>query len=83
MSKPTREQEIAALEAARNQFLEDNPHLKPIQEELDRVLDACPTPEARTKALGIMMATKLKELRDSLMDLSEILGKGESEDGSE
>jgi hypothetical protein len=57
----------------RDRYLKENPHLIPFQEEIDRLLDNAGSQENRMKVLGIMMESKLTELREKLLSLSKML----------
>ena len=54
---------------AREQFLKENPHLQPFQDEIDRILEKTVGFENRMAVLAFMIETKLYELRDSMADL--------------
>lgn len=57
----------------REQYLKENPHLVPFQQEIDRLLDNAGNQDNRMAVLGIMLEGKLAELREQLVDLSKML----------
>jgi hypothetical protein len=61
----------------RDRYLKENPHLIPFQEEIDRLLDNAGSQENRMKVLGIMMESKLTELREKLSSLSKMLSSSD------
>ena len=63
--------EKARLE--RERLLREHPHLRAYQEEIDRMMAGAGSAENRMAVLGLMMETKLNELRDQLSRLSECL----------
>jgi hypothetical protein len=61
---------------ARNKFLEDHPHLKRYQDEIDHVMDGVgENPAIRMETLSIMMATKLLEQSAEFQKIKTILNK--------
>jgi hypothetical protein len=54
----------------RDRLLNEYPNLKKFQNQIDRCLDNAGSSENRMAVLGIMIETKLKELRDELAHLS-------------
>jgi len=60
--------------AKRDEFLAEHPHLKEYQREIDEVLDKTPEHE-RAHVLGILMSSKLFELQNALLNLTEAVGK--------
>ncbi len=62
----------------RDQYLKENPHLVPFQEEIDRLLDNAGSQENRMAVLGIMLEGKLTELREHLASLNDILSETEN-----
>ena len=59
--------------AARDKFLEDHPHLKEYQQEIDRIMDGVgENPATRMETLSIMMSTKLLEQSAELQKLVNI-----------
>ncbi|MDJ0781456.1 MAG: hypothetical protein QNJ22_05760 [Desulfosarcinaceae bacterium] len=59
--------------AARDRYLEQNPHLRPFQAEIDRLLDKSGNREGRLAVLGTLMQGKLLDLRRELNKLNEVL----------
>lgn len=60
-----------------NQFLAENPRLKPMQAEIDRVLDSAGNNHNRLVILKKLMMDKVKELENALLDLAdELKGPG-------
>jgi hypothetical protein len=57
----------------RDRLLNEYPHLREFQENIDRCLDNAGSSENRMAVLGIMMEAKLKELRDELSQLSTLM----------
>jgi hypothetical protein len=57
----------------RDRFLERNPHLLPLQAEIDRLLDKSGNNQGRMAVMGTLMQGKLLELQESLSQLSNIL----------
>lgn len=58
---------------ARDKYLENKPHLKAFQEEIDRILSNCKE-EDRLNIITLMMSTKLVEFEDALQKLLKELG---------
>lgn len=54
---------------ARDRFLEEQPHLRPYQDEIDRILGKTAGFENRMSVLALMIEAKLYELKDSIEDL--------------
>ena len=54
---------------ARDQFLKEQPHLQPFQDEIDRVLEKTVGFENRMSVLALMIQIKLYELSDSIAKL--------------
>ena len=61
--------------AERDRYLERNPHLRPLQAEIDRLLDKSGNNEGRMAVLGTLMQGKLLEMQRELVKLSNILTK--------
>jgi hypothetical protein len=59
--------------AQRDRFLERNPRLRPLQAEIDRLLDKSGNNQGRMAVMGTLMQGKLLELQESLSKLSNIL----------
>lgn len=59
--------------AERDRFLERNPHLRPMQMEIDRLLDKSGNHEGRMAVLGTLMQGRLLELQKELGKLSNLL----------
>lgn len=57
----------------RDRYLENNPRLKPYQEEIDRLLDNSGSQQSRMAVLGMLMQGKLMELQKELCTLTGIL----------
>ena len=53
---------------ARNAFLEERPHLKQYQQEIDSILDKC-KPEDRFTVISLLMSGKMVELQNHMADL--------------
>lgn len=66
--------ELERLVEKRDKLLEEKPHLQPLQNELNHMLDNTPN-ENRMDIIRIMMTTKLVELQESLLTLSKELHK--------
>ena len=54
-----------------DKFLEDNPHMKEYQREIDDILKKC-RPEDRMEALNIMLSVKLNEFAEQLYKIKDI-----------
>ena len=57
----------------RDRFLKRNPHLRPLQAEIDCLLDKSGNNEGRMAVLGTLMQGKLLDLQKELNKLSNIL----------
>ena len=57
----------------RDRLLKERPELKEFQKEIDRRLNNAGDSENRMAVLGIMMESKLKDLRDQLSYLSSLM----------
>ena len=57
----------------RNRLLEEHPHLRAYQDEIDRKLTGAGSTENRMAVLGLMMEAKLNELKDQLSRLTQCL----------
>jgi hypothetical protein len=67
------EQALAVALAQRSRFLEEHPHHRKFQAEIDRVLEKAGTGENRMAVLAFMMESKLIELHRNLQHLNGIL----------
>jgi hypothetical protein len=56
-----------------NQFLADNPQLRPLQEEIDRHLNGAGNAHNRLVILKKLMMDKVKELEEAMLDLAEMM----------
>ena len=65
--------ELQKAIAKRDQFLEDNPRLQAQQDQINDVLDRTPEKD-RLNVLGILMSTKLLDLQEQLLKLTQALG---------
>lgn len=63
---------IAEAIKDRDQFLEDHPHLKWLQKDIDRIVNATPD-QHRLDALSLMLAASFIELSKGLKELSKDL----------
>ena len=59
--------------ANRDRFLEKHPHLRPMQAEIDRLLDSSGNHQGRMAVLGTMMQGKLLDMQKELNKLSNVL----------
>ena len=59
--------------AERERFLEQNPHLRAYQAEIDRLLDLSGDSQGRMTVLGTLMQGKLLEMRDQFKRLNRYL----------
>ncbi len=59
--------------AERERFLDDHPHLRAYQAEIDRVLDNSGDAEGRIAVLGMLLQGKLVDMQSELYKLSKIL----------
>lgn len=64
----------------RDRFLEAHPHLLPLQEEIDRLLDGSGNHRGRIAVLGTLMQGKLLELQKELNKLSNVLQEAVNRD---
>jgi hypothetical protein len=55
----------------RNEFFENNPHLKSYQEEIENILNKC-SPKYRLDALTILLCCKLNEFAEQLYEIRDI-----------
>ena len=55
----------------RDKFLEENPHMKKYQTEIEKVLNRCNSKD-RMEVLSIMLGCKLNEFADQLYELKDI-----------
>lgn len=53
------------------EFLENHPHLIPMQMEIDRNLKKLDSPEARCYYISVEMFSKMDELLDAMKELNE------------
>ena len=67
----------------RDRFLEENPHLKPFQEEIDKRLKAAGSIENRMTILRCMMYDKLEGLRHACLQAREIWEKTSNQSPNE
>ena len=58
--------------AKRDEFLEKHPHLKEVQKEYDRIIDAVPE-EKRLEVATIMLSSSLVSLSQHQADLANLL----------
>ncbi|MEE4112668.1 MAG: hypothetical protein V2I40_07620 [Desulfobacteraceae bacterium] len=79
VNKAPRQQSATANErlqkalAERERFLDDHPHLRAYQAEIDRVLDNSGDAEGRIAVLGMLLQGKLVDMQSELYKLSKIL----------
>jgi hypothetical protein len=57
---------------ARDKYLEERPHLKVFQEEIDDILSKC-TEDDKLSVITLMMSAKLLEFQDALLKLKKEL----------
>jgi len=69
----TDEERLLNALAQRDRFLERNPHLRPFQAEIDRLLDKSGNNEGRMAVLGTLMQAKLLKLQRELNKITNIL----------
>lgn len=61
--------------AERDAYLEEKPHLKDYQEEVDRVLDGSGDSRGRMASLSMLIQCKMVELQEELLTLSKVVCK--------
>lgn len=71
-SEKTSNELLKELLKKRDQYLKENPHLIPFQEEIDRLMDNAGSRENRMAVLGIMLEGKLRELQKELTSLGDM-----------
>ena len=59
--------------AARDRYLEQHPHLRPLQAQIDELLDKSGNSDGRMAVLGTLMQGKLLELQRELRALAGVL----------
>jgi hypothetical protein len=59
--------------AERERFLEQHPHLRSYQAEVDRLLDSSGNHQGRMAVLGTLLQAKLLEMQKELNKLSDVL----------
>ena len=59
--------------AERDRFLERHPQHRPLQQDIDRMLDKAGTPDNRMGVLALLMESKLMELHGQMQRLNRIL----------
>jgi hypothetical protein len=57
---------------AREQFLKEQPHLQPFQDEIDRILEKTVGFENRMSVLALMIEAKLYELKEAFANLHSV-----------
>lgn len=62
--------------SARDKFLEDKPHLKAYQDEIDSILDKVPEKQ-RLEVIHMLAANKMVDLQKALGDLVVALNESE------
>ncbi len=72
------ERALANALAERNRFLEQYPHQRKLQAEIDRVLEKAGSPENRMAVLAFMLESRLTELQGHLQRLNRILMRSKS-----
>ena len=70
---PTANEHLRKALAARERFLERQPHLRAYQAEIDRVLDQSGNSRGRMAVLGMLLQGKLLDMQRELYKLSKIL----------
>lgn len=73
------EKALAAAVAERDRFLEQHPHHRAYQQEIDRVLDSAGSGQQRMAVLAMLMEGKMVELAGKMRELNEILLKAAAE----
>lgn len=66
---------LAAALAERERFLNDNPHLRAFQAEIDDILDKSGGSHGRMAVLGTLLQGKLLEMQRELYKATLILGE--------
>jgi hypothetical protein len=59
--------------AERDRFLERHPQYRPMQQQIDNLLEKAGTPENRMSVLALLMESKLMELHVRLQNLNRVL----------
>lgn len=59
--------------AAREQFLEQHPHLREYQAEIDSILDKSGNQQGRMAVLGTLMQARLLEMQQELLKMTRVL----------
>ncbi|HQG30525.1 MAG TPA: hypothetical protein PLA83_01240 [Deltaproteobacteria bacterium] len=68
--------EVQELIALRDRFIEDHPHMREVQEEIDRLLSTTLDPKVRLEILFMLISEKLiemKEVFEEVVQLSELV----------
>ena len=68
-TKRQEDPEVQRLIAERDQLLREHPELEPLQKEIDHLLGTSLDPHERQEIFLILMADKLKELRNVMIEL--------------
>jgi hypothetical protein len=76
------EKVLADALAERALFLNAHPEYKPLQREIDMLLDKAGTSENRMTVLAVLMEAKLIELHEQLKHLNAILIRAARQEGS-
>jgi len=66
-----RKEKIREAKEKRDKFLEEHPHMKKYQQEVENILNRC-NKKDRIEVLGIMLGCKLNEFADQLYELKDI-----------
>jgi len=75
-NKREERQEVQELIALRDRFIEDHPHMREVQEEIDRLLSTTLDPKVRLEILFMLISEKLiemKEVFEEVVQLSELV----------
>lgn len=67
--------QIFEIKQQLNQFLEQHPHLKPLQAEIDMALKCAGNQNNRNVLLQVMMQEKVQELKTQVTQLQTMLNK--------
>lgn len=67
--------EIKELIARRDKFLADNPNMKAVQAEIDRLMGTTLDPNVRLEILFICIAEKLQEMKNVFGEIADIAEK--------
>lgn len=67
------EEVLQAAQAERARFLEERPHLKAYQKEIDHLLDKSGSHQGRLAVLGTLMQSKLLDIQKELFNLNKII----------